>query len=264
MEQAASHELILYTKIFGERNTGTNYLEHLVRTNFSTELLRGGMEEIWHLAPTLLVGKPQIEQSDEVNRIYDADARRILDSDFGWKHSAPQLQRILSSSHSNNTLFIMIVKHPYFWLRSLHDNPYYPGYRKEELCVFAERRMQIFDRDGLTEEWLEPAKILERKLRSYIVLAESNLNTLVIRYEDLLEMFEFSMDRISKFLPRKGHGTYNNLNKSAKASVKQRSLDFYKRKYNLNRASVAVDHKTKIVVRKSLSAEVLEWFGYEL
>lgn len=76
-----------FIKIYGEQNSGTIYLEWLLKKNLDATL---------------------------------------LDSyDFGWKHRvAPSVQE-LTEKMKQEVLFLCLVKNPYSWLISMHKRPYH-------------------------------------------------------------------------------------------------------------------------------------------
>lgn len=74
-------------KVFGERNSGTVYLEWLVQSNFKIDF-----QDYYTL---------------------------------GWKHRlAPNIDE-LTEDQKENILFLFIIKNPYSWLLSLHRKPYH-------------------------------------------------------------------------------------------------------------------------------------------
>jgi hypothetical protein len=73
-------------KIFGERNTGTIYLEWLLTNNLAVNL--------------------------------------STTPDLGWKHRLAPGQDELTEPHSSETIFLCLVKNPYSWLLSMHKKPY--------------------------------------------------------------------------------------------------------------------------------------------
>ncbi len=92
---------IKYVQIFGERCSGTNFLESLVRKNFKHVALTkafGGKHWFirWH--------HPRCR----ANASTDLQCRRPL-------------------SDSRDTLFLCIVREPLEWLRSFHLRPYHAG-----------------------------------------------------------------------------------------------------------------------------------------
>lgn len=77
--------MIDHIKIFGEYNSGNNYLIHLIRNNTQYD--------------------PQPLHHQKV---------------FGWTHGIPEITEEIS----NRVLFIVLTKNPYSWLLSLHAKPY--------------------------------------------------------------------------------------------------------------------------------------------
>ncbi len=75
-----------YIKIYGERNSGTIYLEWLLKKN-----LKANIAETY---------------------------------DLGWKHRIAPSPEELNESIKKNVIFLCLVKNPYSWLLSLHMRPY--------------------------------------------------------------------------------------------------------------------------------------------
>ncbi len=75
-----------YVKIYGERNSGTIYLEWLLKKNLKIDI-----------AETY---------------------------DLGWKHRIAPSNDELNESIKKNVVFLCLVKNPYSWLLSLHMRPY--------------------------------------------------------------------------------------------------------------------------------------------
>lgn len=72
-------------KVFGERNSGNNYLIHLIRNN------------------TLFDPQPLHHNQT-----------------YGWTHGKPKI----TPKNLEDIYFIILVKNPYAWLLSLHTRPY--------------------------------------------------------------------------------------------------------------------------------------------
>jgi hypothetical protein len=76
-----------FIKIYGEQNSGTIYLEWLLKKNLDATL---------------------------------------LDSyDFGWKHRLAPSPEELTDKMKQEVLFLCLVKNPYSWLISMHKRPYH-------------------------------------------------------------------------------------------------------------------------------------------
>ncbi|MCB0807331.1 MAG: hypothetical protein KDC05_16175 [Bacteroidales bacterium] len=74
-------------KIYGQQNSGTIYLEWLIKRNLDVEL----------------------DESPEL----------------GWKHRLAPEKDEIPDQHRESTLFICLVKNPYSWLLSMHKRPYF-------------------------------------------------------------------------------------------------------------------------------------------
>ena len=77
----------MFIKIFGERNTGTNYVEQLVKKNLDC-------------------------------KVYKFDPNN---NPSGWKHGVPKIDFF----NPNNTLFIVIERNLESWLNSMYHRPYH-------------------------------------------------------------------------------------------------------------------------------------------
>jgi hypothetical protein len=76
-----------FIKIYGEQNSGTIYLEWLLKKNLDATL---------------------------------------LDSyDFGWKHRIAPSKDELTEKMKQEVLYLCLVKNPYSWLISMHKRPYH-------------------------------------------------------------------------------------------------------------------------------------------
>src|ERR1700749_4523347 len=89
----------LYVKIYGERNSGTNFIERLVRRNFNAQLLQSNN----HIYGFLEEGEPQLPKDARGpfrSRMLDLDCRRIRASEFGWKHGCVVLDSVATAPHA--------------------------------------------------------------------------------------------------------------------------------------------------------------------
>lgn len=83
-------------KVFGERNSGNNYLMQLLKANFKEAYFPKG----W--------------------------VRK-----YGWTHGVPKV-----NGSEEDVLFLVIVKNPYSWLLSMQEHPHIPGYTKKTFSEF--------------------------------------------------------------------------------------------------------------------------------
>jgi len=74
-------------KIYGERNTGTIYLEWLLKKNLDVELVDG--------------------------------------FEFGWKHRLAPGEEEMTEVMKREVIYLCLIKNPYSWLLSMHKRPYH-------------------------------------------------------------------------------------------------------------------------------------------
>ncbi|RME83007.1 MAG: hypothetical protein D6775_09300 [Caldilineae bacterium] len=102
-------------KILGERNTGTHYLEKLLRLNLDVRVLPGS-------APRRL--RRHFPGNEAVLDLY---FRLTAFANLGWKHAlAPAPDALRRSRWARRGLVILTLsKNPYAWLLSLYRHPYH-------------------------------------------------------------------------------------------------------------------------------------------
>lgn len=234
----------LFTKVFGERNTGATYLEKLVNKNFATDLLRGDFGVDNRVMRLVLQQHKPKNRAAENSKLRDQYHERILYSDFGLKHAAPPVDVIRAAPHADNTLFLLITKHPVFFLSSLHNRPENPLYKDKGLDFdqFLTTEWPVSPRDNVRENPLEsPIELWNVKMREYARLIKTAENVIHIRYEDLIADFDAQMDRIAEYIPKITAG-YGPIRRSIKASDNLR-LEDYQRKYKFHK--IKADYKKR-------------------
>jgi hypothetical protein len=258
------HMTCLFTKIYGERNTGANYLEKLVGKNFATDVLRGdfGVDKRV-LRLVLQQYKPKLRAAEN-NRLQDKYHERILYSDFGLKHAAPPIDVIRAAPHAANTLFLLITKHPVFFLSSLHqrpENPLWDHAGDISFDQFLTTPWPVSERDNLGTKPLDsPIHLWNEKMRSYVQLLTAADNVIHIRYEDLLSDFSLQMDRIAEYIPSISNG-YANVNRSVKASDNLR-LEDYARRYKYHKIKTDYKKRDLEYIYRKVDNEVMAALDY--
>ena len=252
-----------YFKVYGERNSGTNYIQRVLRRNVSQQELVGDHKNIYSLAKEFSNCLQPFDQDAYIDSIYDIEMNRILYSDFGWKHAAPPVEIIVRSSIKKLTVFVFILKHPYFWLRSMFRKPFHIYGRANTFAEFIRLPMMLSQRD-LLPGWiaLTPIEIWTEKVRRYAELcSQAGIRAVVYRYEDLLLDFDKQILRVSRVLTPKSDIFENMIE-----STKNESLQFedYRTKYDLSRVSEVLSKEDSAYVREHLSNDVLKWSGYTL
>lgn len=162
-------------QVFGERCSGTNYVQALIERNFpglDTAVTRrhNGLDVAWR---------------------------------YGWKHGFPAMPHAPAA-----TLFVVVVRHPETWVQSLHRTPWHaaPALRALPLATFLRSEWQaVIDNVGLGAERNQPgwgdelqwdrhplsgrrfanvAQLRRAKLEAHLALETRCPSAVGIRYED--------------------------------------------------------------------------------
>lgn len=251
----------IYLKIYGERNTGSNYLEHLCDANFVVCRLRGDSGVLWETG-TRLLGTLDADQSHALQQaIHDIEMQRMLRSDFGWKHAAPPVDVILEQPHALQTVFLIITKHPYSWAQSLFRQPYSFRPTETEFSRFLRSGFPTSFSDCLrTTGPVTPLTMFRRKALGYAELMRSGLCVRHIRYEDLLTDGRGQLEALLPILVQRGT-EFVDIENDVKGSGRTR--DDFTREYTLNATGRHLDEADRAFIVQEVGADVFEWLGYQ-
>lgn len=163
-------------KIFGERNTGTNYLENILELNLNVILLPSSAAEIpflfkfeWYKNLFFLLTENQ---------------------NLGWKHSRPNKEIVINHlKHDSQLLIFFLVKNPYSFLLSLHKRPYHNESKKGlKFQNFLSDKWETVSREKAIKAFDNPIEMWNDKVKSYLEILNLFPNQVqLIRYEDLIE-----------------------------------------------------------------------------
>ena len=145
-------------KLYGERNTGTNYLSKLIELNLNAEQIPG-------VAPASVQKIQQALPGKELIR--DIYFQYSYKKNLGWKHTHVKPYK----QTSRNLAFLTLTKNPYAWLLSLHRNPYHQHYtRKPSFKDFLQQPWRTVRRDNLKHTIKNPIELWNLKNQSYLQL----------------------------------------------------------------------------------------------
>jgi hypothetical protein len=103
-------------KIYGERNTGTNFMQQLTLANFETEILSsriGIRKEIRELNRKLKKRKQgRVMRQVVLNQYFDFRSRKTIASDLGWKHMRPPTDFIASLGPERDKNLFIVMEAP--------------------------------------------------------------------------------------------------------------------------------------------------------
>ena len=242
---------MLAIKVYGERNSGTNYLEQLIELNLDVALLK--YKPAKTIAPLL-----KYEIMTDLLLSYKRP------SFLGWKHGCPPLKHI--NSYPGKLLIITLTKNPYSFLLSLHNKPYhYKGTKEASFLQFIKSEWKTILRDHLKLETLSsPMALWNRKNESYYKLITDSKHPVVqLTYEELLANPEKFIHQLAKDhkIPLKTP-IFQNKESSTKESSQRFSnyQDFY-----LNdKWKEQLTPEVLSIMNDGLDHKLMKQFGYPL
>jgi hypothetical protein len=241
-------------KIYGERNTGTNYLQQLINKNLNVHILQGTAPYRIRKLQKFLPGKEWL---------VDLYFSQTFSKNLGWKHSLVKNTKKLNKYKITGKIsFITLTKNPYSWLISLYRRPYHQYYtEKPDFETFLNSTWKTVQRENAQKVFNNPIELWNKKNRSYIILKQ-DLPTINLRYEDILRNPEEIIEQIkNKFNLYTKKDRFNNIVESTK---KDQTNYFFYKKYYLNedwRKNLS-DNCIKII-NKNIDKNLLEYYNYK-
>jgi len=248
--------MVRQIKIYGERNTNTNYLEQLIRLNLDVTQIPGVVPRYVKTIQKVLPGKEWLR-----NRYFSFTPYRNL----GWKHgrvlSEPDLRHF--DILNRGICLVSITKNPYSWLMSLYRKPYSHQYRggKPDFETFLTTPWKTVARDNCERVLASPVELWNIKNASYLLL--ENFDGLNLTTESTVQDPQAVIEKISGHfsIERLAPG-FLNYEKSTKDSSKDFTWyqDFYlneKWRNDLSEQAVAI-------ISRSVDQDLMRHFGYEM
>lgn len=243
-------------KIYGERNTGTNYLSRLIHLNLDVEELSG-------IAPKRVVQLQNRLPGREW--IKDTYFQFSFDKNLGWKHMSVKSPQDLQGTVATRqqVLFVTLTKNPYSWLLSLHKRPYHgdPGAPQDDFESFLKQQYTPKGRDNVGKSATNHTTLWNHKNRSYIDLPP-NFAAINLRYEDLLHDPGSMMKAICDAWKMDfDQDQFQNYSDSTKDSDKD--ANFYRDYYLGQQWRSKLSPATIDIINSEVDFELMDYFGYE-
>ena len=242
-------------KIYGERNTGTNYLQQLIDLNLDTVLLPGSV-------PRYIVRVQRVIPGNEL--VKDLYFHFTFSRNLGWKHvmvpSADALREMTICSKS--ILFITITKNPYSWLLSLYKRPYHVMEKAiRDFEDFLTSPWKPLWRENAPEGFANPIDMWNRKNASYLQL-NARFPTINLKYEELLADPAAIFAQIAEhFSIQKKVQEFQNIEGSSKGDKKD--FAFYQSYYLEERWKKELSRKAISIINTHLDRSIMGHFHYE-
>jgi hypothetical protein len=239
-------------KIYGERNSGTNYLAALLGLNLRATQLRGVAPRFRALSRT-----PRLRESAR-DLYFDLTYRRNL----GWKHGmAPDDSRMATVGRAAEHVgFVTITKNPYAWLLSLHRRPYHARGPTPTFEAFVAAPWHARRRDGTPMQLPSPVALWNTKNESYLALAR-RASCVNVRYEDLVADPEAVVRGIADRLAVPLNEPFRNVVRSTKKERKD--YTYYRDYYVGERWRDQLSDAAVDLVNAALDDDVMAAFSYE-
>ena len=175
-------------KIFGERNTGTNYLSKLIKLNFDNEILKDS-------APRL----PLLNKNEFFKDLF---FKYTQNKNLGWKHSFVSEEFIGERLNSSDIKIIFLVKNPYSFLLSLHKRPYHNEKSKNlTFQKFLTSSWKTVGRENYNAGFSNPTELWTKKSGAYLSVTEKYpKRTMIIKYEDVVTDPKSMLTELATFL----------------------------------------------------------------
>lgn len=242
-------------KIYGERNTNTNYLEKLINLNLRVSQLPG-------VVPSYVMRLQRIFPGHE--KVRDVFFLLAYRRNLGWKHARVKPPHVIKRHpvvKNHSVLFITITKNPYSWILSLYRRPYHLRKHGPDLETFLASPCRTTGRDNTRRSLGSPVELWNIKNASYLQLPPEN--TLNITTESLFEDPSAVIDRIGRRLdtPRISNRFINYERSTKKTSA----TGSHYRDYYLNeRWRGDLSTKAIAIINNKIDKTLMARFGYRL
>jgi hypothetical protein len=238
-------------KLYGERNTGTNYLHRLLALNLEVHLLPG-------VVPSYL--RRLFPRSELARDLYFA---LTFGRNLGWKHAlAPSPREIGTTSiYSPRLFFVTLTKNPYAWLLSLYRRPYHYRGQASSFEAFLAAPWQPVRRARAPGVYDNPVVMWNQKNASYLRLA-AGAPTINLRYVDLLSNPGRTLAQIASTwdiawkVPE-----FKNVEESTKEK-REKDFAYYQDYYLGQRWREELSEGQLALVNRHLDPGLMEAFGY--
>ena len=247
-----------YIKLYGERNTGSRYLNRLLELNLQAISLEGTAPRWAALLNSV---------SPDGMNVLDWYFSRTFARNLGWKHSQVKVGRLLELGDAiQEGHFVTLIKNPYSWLLSLAKRPYHrklaAGNDDSDLESLLLTEWATVGRDNGPAAYRDAIDLWNSKVRSYVDLADRLLTTF-LTYEDLVADPAAALEKIRRDSKVEWSGSdFQDLRQSTKEKGKDSS--FYRRYYGEELWREQLTPHVIELVNERLDPALMAKFGYRV
>jgi hypothetical protein len=229
-------------KIYGERNTGTNYVSQLLQINLNVPLLLG-------VAP----------EQCETEQAKDAYFAATYANNLGWKHGAAPDAHILADPRYDGIRFVTVSKNVYPWLLSFFRRPYHHPNAGKNFSQFIRSPVPLLGRDRIAGPFANPVLLWTTKYQSYFRLPQDR--HIHIRYEAVLNDPRGFIEEVARrFAFEKSANFFTNVDSSTKGTKQQ--FSDYQRFYLDEQWKPRFSPDDRAFIRENLDIDLMKRLGY--
>ncbi len=238
-------------KIYGERNTGTNYLHQLIGLNYDIILMPGVVPRYIKI----------LGLGTELAK--DFYFEKTFSKNLGWKHSMVIPDRLYETTvYLEEIMFITLTKNPYSWLLSLYRRPYHSVRNYSSFSDFLSSPWKTVGRDNYVKEFLNPIDMWNKKNASYL-LFKNNLSVMNLRYEELIyNPFEILTKTAQYMNLIRKYNKLKNVVRSTKDSNK--NFRYYQEYYLKEKWKNNLKDQEIEIINDSLDEKTMNHFSYKI
>jgi hypothetical protein len=255
-------------KIYGQRNSGTNYLEKLIRKNLKVEIIPGSSPDWTSIIANYFVHASRFLGRERAWHV-DLDIVWFWVTErenMGWKHRIVEPNKI-NDKNAGNILFLTITKNPYAWLISAFRRPYGIVNPKKVRSIkeFVDHEVENIRHHeagwGISS-LRSPVDLWNIKQKKYLGLGH-NFECVNLRYEDLLQKTKNEINNIGIKLDNKiKNDEFRNVRNSTKGDDKD--INFYKNYYLGDGWMRDISPEAVKLINERLDKDVAGQFAYEI
>ncbi|MFW5847919.1 MAG: hypothetical protein ACOCVF_03285 [bacterium] len=245
-------------KLYGERNTGTNYIEQLIKINCMDNTLITGVVPRSLSIPVLKMDKIKVlrRYSEQIRDLY---FKMYFCNNYGWKHSIVNAEKIINCNNFCNTFFLCILKNPYSWILSIYNKPYHIQSNKSiYFNEFITKPWKTVERENAPKYFNNIIHMWNEKAKSYYHLKKLIRNVKIVKYEDVLFDYNILIYLLKSLNINVGN---NNIHTSTKDINKD--FKFYYDYYINEKWKTKYQNIELEVINTYLDIELMKKIGYE-
>lgn len=204
----------MFCKTFGERNTGTRFLNQLISINTDLQVIGQPPKDEPRKRQEQLIKKhfgrnspiKRLALDDYIsplieNRLIDKQMQSDFDLYYGWKHARVNIKKVMASSRYGDTVFVCLVRNPWRFVSALHRRSYNLFPKTDcTLEEFIKLPFLAHERDELEDIFItNPVDLWNQKVRSYFDFAEASERVIIAYYEDVVADAAAFLNKLSGY-----------------------------------------------------------------